>query len=184
MLQRDSLLSAKTPSKPVFYLHLCPGFYLLHHFLKLGETPLFFYKSVSHTEYIWSGKIFSFLSPAKWKLLLCFECCIKRNPLISANMPPTHYDPTLTTTPALTSTCSRIIPSHTLFFYYFTLSTSSSDFVFWFLISIYHPKEDYIFSSGGWRRDITKVESCHIWVTHVCSKRKLLLGFLPRVLWH
>lgn len=91
-LQRDTAIGQDTLSKPMFGLHLCPGFFPLHLFLKLGES-LFFYKSGSLIEYIWSGKFFHFLSLTKGKLLLCFECCIKRIPLISATIPSTDGDP-------------------------------------------------------------------------------------------
>lgn len=73
----DSLLSVKTylQSSRSPFIRV---FFLLHPFLKLGETPLFFCNSASHTEYIWSEFfLLSFTPNPEWKLLLCFENGVK-----------------------------------------------------------------------------------------------------------
>lgn len=167
-----------TPSKPVFSSVLVSFCYIL--FKKLGETPLFFYKPASHTEFIWSGSFFYFLPtpPPRDESFCCFNCYIKRIPLISAPTPPT-----LTHNPYTHPHTQSYHSFPCLIFYSFIVRTSSSDFDFWFLISIHHPKGKNIFSYGVSGKHITKVESCHIWVTR-CSKGDFLSGSLPRAMLH
>ena len=127
--------SQDVPSKPMTCLYLCRGFFLLHPFLKLGNTPLFFYKSASHTEYIWSGKFFHFLPPHPRNESFCSALnVVLREGLWF--LPPLHP---VTMTPTLTTTlhpppCS--VPSFFLIPYFLFLY--SEDFIFrhWFLVPL------------------------------------------------
>ena len=120
-----------TPSKPVFSSVLVSFCYIL--FKKLGETPLFFYKPASHTEFIWSGSFFYFLPtpPPRDESFCCFNCYIKRIPLISAPTPPT-----LTHNP--------YSPPHSVISFFpmsYFLFLHCKDFIFrlWFLVPHLYP---------------------------------------------
>ena len=118
--------------------------------LRLGNTPLYFYKSASRTEYIWSRKFFtsSHHHLMKWRLLLCFTGFLKRIQLL-----PTFH--LLTTTRTFTSTLSPTIPFYTLFCIPLLYRLHLQTLIFGSFI--YHPKEKIRFSYGTLGKDVTKV---------------------------